>query len=132
MKTLDHVTEVNLGNVRAEVAATMEQGWRFLTISAVDLSENEFELLYHFHTPEFDIKHLRLTCPKGTVVPSISPVVFAALLVENEIKDLFHFEFDGLVLDYNGTFYTNVDELEEGERMSAPFATFTTEQKNKE
>ena len=132
MISLDNVTEVSLDNVRAQVADVMAQGWRFVTISAVDLSENEFEFLYHFHDPEFQLKHLRLTFPKGTVVPSISGVLFCALLVENEIKDLFHIDFDGLVLDYNGTFYTNVDELEEGERMSAPFATFTTVQKNKE
>jgi len=132
MSTFDHVTEVGLDNIRSEVAAVMQQGWRFVTITAVDLNENEFEFLYHFHNPEFEIKHFRMTFPKGTVVPSISPVLFTALLEENEIKDLYHIDFDGLVLDYNGTFYTNVDELDEGERMSAPFATFTTVQKNKE
>ena len=132
MITLDNVTEVSLANIRDQVGGVMEQGWRFITISAVDLNENEFEFLYHFHDPEFAIKHLRMTFPKGTVVPSISGVLFCALLVENEIKDLFHIDFEGLVLDYNGTFYTNVDELEEGERMTAPFATFTTVQKSKE
>ncbi|MBQ4132674.1 MAG: NADH-quinone oxidoreductase subunit C [Desulfovibrionaceae bacterium] len=132
MIVLENVTEVSLDNVREEVAAAIEQGWRFVTITAVDLNENEFEFIYHFHNPEFEIKNLRLTFPKGTVVPSVSGVLFCALLVENEIKDLFHIDFEGLALDYNGTFYTNVDELEEGERMIAPFATFTTVQKNKD
>lgn len=129
---MDNVKTITTDTLRQEVTAIRDDGWRFLTISAVDLSETEFELLYHFHDPSFNIKHLRLTVPKGTVVPSISPVLFAALLVENEIKDLFHFDFEGLVLDYNGTFYTNVDEIDEGERLSAPFASFTTVQKNKE
>ena len=130
MNALENVTEVSLENVREQVSDIIKQGWRFVTITAVDLNENELEFLYHFHSPEFDIKHLRLTFPKGTVVPSISGVLFCALLVENEIKDLFHVDFDGLVLDYNGTFYTNLDELDEGERITAPFATFTAVQKS--
>ena len=129
---MDNVTQITIDNLREEITRVRDEGWRFLTLSAVDLNENEHEILYHFHSLDFDIKHLRLTFPKGTVVPSISPIIFAALLVENEIKDLFHIDFDGLVLDYKGTFYTNVDELDEGSRMSAPFATFTTVQKNKE
>lgn len=132
MIVLENVTEVSLENVCEQVAATVKEGWRFVTITAVDLNENEFEFIYHFHNPEFDIKNLRLTFKKGTVVPSISGILFCALLVENEIKDLFHIDFNGLALDYNGALYTNTDELEEGERIAAPFATFTTVQKIKE
>jgi Ni,Fe-hydrogenase III component G len=39
---------------------------------------------------------LPLTVPKDTLVPSISPVYFAAFLVENEIQDLFGIRFQGL------------------------------------
>lgn len=129
---MNNVKTITLENLRQEITAMRDAGWRFITISAVDLNENEFELLYHFHDPAFDIQHFRLTVPKGTVIPSISPILFCALLVENEIKDLFHMEFEGLVLDYKGTFYTDVDESSEGEAMSAPFCTFTTVRKNKE
>lgn len=129
---MNNVKAITLENLRQEITAMRDAGWRFVTISAVDLNENEFELMYHFHDPEFNIQHFRLTVPKGTIIPSISPILFCALLVENEIKDLFHMEFEGLVLDYKGTFYTDVDESSEGEAMSAPFCTFTTVRKNKE
>ena len=129
---MDNVTTITIDNLREEITKLRDEGWRFITLSAVDLNENEHEILYQFHNLGFELKSLRLTFPKGTVVPSISPIIFAALLVENEIKDLFHIDFEGLVLDYKGTFYTNLDELDEGSRMSDPFATFTTVQKNKE
>lgn len=129
---MDNVTTITIDNLREEITKLRDEGWRFITLSAVDLNESEHEILYQFHSLSFELKSLRLTFPKGTVVPSISPIIFAALLVENEIKDLFHIDFEGLVLDYKGTFYTNLDELDEGSRMSAPFATFTTVQKNKE
>ncbi|MFU0782227.1 MAG: NADH-quinone oxidoreductase subunit C [Thermoanaerobacterium thermosaccharolyticum] len=38
----------------------------------------------------------------GKNVPSVSDVYSCALLVENEIKELFGVEFDGLVVDFGG------------------------------
>jgi ech hydrogenase subunit D len=65
------------------------------------------------------LKHLRLTAPKSTAVPSISPVYFAGLLVENEIQDHFGLTFDGLIVDYKGTLY-----LEE-EALKTPYCRFS-------
>ena len=69
------------------------------------------------------IKHYRLSIPKGTVVPSITPIYFGALLVENEIEDQFGIQFADLVLDFKGSLY-----LEE-EVRAMPFCKVSTAQK---
>ncbi len=57
-------------------------------------------------------------------MPSISPVYFAAFLIENEIEDQFGIKFDGLVLDFGGTLY-----LEE-EVMRTPFCKYGRDRKD--
>jgi ech hydrogenase subunit D len=87
----------------AEVQALKNAGQRLLTMTCVDLGES-FDLLYHFDL-DLRMTHLRLTVPKGESVPSISGVYFAALIIENEVQDLFGIAFEGLVLDFGGHFY---------------------------
>jgi ech hydrogenase subunit D len=87
----------------AEVQALKNAGQRLLTMTCVDLGES-FDLLYHFDL-DLRMTHLRLTVPKGESVPSISGVYFAALIIENEVQDLFGITFEGLVLDFGGHFY---------------------------
>jgi ech hydrogenase subunit D len=69
------------------------------------------------------LKHLRLTVPKDAPVPSISPVYFAAFLVENEIQDLFGIRFQGLAIDYDRTLYL------EAEVKKTPFCKYVVTQK---
>ncbi len=101
----------------AEVRSLKNEGMRFVTMSCVDLGDS-FDLLYHF---DLDLKltHLRLNTPKGDVVPSISGIYFAALIIENETQDHFGIKFDGLALDFEGHFY-----LEE-EVKKFPFCKLT-------
>lgn len=95
----------NVENSRlvAEVQALKNEGQRLLTMTCVDLGES-FDLLYHFDR-DLRMTHLRLNVPKGESVPSISGIYFAALVIENEIQDLFGIGFNGLVLDFGGHFY---------------------------
>jgi len=83
------------------------------------------DILYHFDKG-LELKHLRLAAAKTSPVPSISPVYFAALLVENEIQDHFGLRFEGLVVDYQGTLY-----LEE-EALKTPYCRYSirTAEKN--
>jgi ech hydrogenase subunit D len=90
--------------VIGEVARLKAAGFRFVTMSCTILDDGNVDLLYHFDK-DLEMKHLRMTVAKGSTVPSISPVYFAAVLVENEIQDLFGLHFAGLILDYGGTFY---------------------------
>ena len=102
----------------AEVQALKNKGFRLVTMSCVDLGDS-FDLLYHF---DLDLKmtHLRLSVPKADkVVPSISGIYFAALIIENETQDHFGITFEGIALDFGGHLY-----LEE-EVKKYPFCKFT-------
>lgn len=101
------VITVTVDNLVPMVKKMFEEGYRFVTASCVDLGETH-DLIYHFDK-DLNLVHLRLNVSKGTKIPSISPVYFCALLVENEIQDLFGIDFDGLVLDYGGKFVIGDD-----------------------
>lgn len=103
--------------VVAEVGKIKEDGYRLITMSAVDLDDDTIELLYHFDK-QLDEVHLRMAVAKKEPVPSISGVYFAAFLIENEIQDHFGLKFDGLALDFGGTLM-----LEE-EVMRTPFCKY--------
>jgi ech hydrogenase subunit D len=94
-----------------ETAKIKSEGYRFVTLTCVELDENTVDILYHFGR-NLDLIHLRMTTPKDTLVPSISPIYFSAFLVENEVRDLFGIRFQGLPIDYDRTFYL---EEESGE-----------------
>jgi ech hydrogenase subunit D len=93
-----------------EAARLKVQGWRLVTLSCTEIDATSVDLLYHFDKG-LELKHLRLAAAKASPVPSISPVYFAALLVENEIQDHFGLTFDGLIVDYKGTLYMEEEAL---------------------
>jgi ech hydrogenase subunit D len=86
-----------------EVRDLKNKGFRFVTMSCVDLGES-LDLLYHFDL-DLQMTHLRVSVLKGDTVPSVSGVYFAALIIENETKDHFGIHFDGMALDFGGHFY---------------------------
>ncbi len=101
-----------------EAAKLKVQGYRFVTLSCTELDERTLDLLYHFDKG-LALTHLRLTTAKSDPVPSISPVYFAALLVENEVQDFFGLTFEGLIVDFKGMLY-----LEE-EAIRTPYCRFS-------
>lgn len=105
-------------SVVGESAKMKAEGYRFLTLTCVELNETTADVLYHFDK-DLALKHLRLTVQKDLPIPSISVVYFAAFLVENEIQDLFGLCFRGMAIDYGRTFY-----LEEEVRKT-PFCKYS-------
>lgn len=99
---LNDVSPVELPALAAEVWKLKTDGYRFVTMTCLDAGDAH-EVIYHFDK-NYQLKHLRLALPKGTTLPSISGVFFAAVLVENEIKDLFGVDFSGLAVDFKGRF----------------------------
>jgi ech hydrogenase subunit D len=105
---IELVLDISPEHLVGEAAKMKVEGYRFVTLSCVEIDETTVDILYHFDR-EFQLKHLRLTVLKDTPVPSISPVYFAAFLVENEIQDLFGIRFQGLAIDYDRTLYLETD-----------------------
>lgn len=84
-----------------------DTGFRFVTMSCSDLGD-AIDLLYHFDK-DLDLRSMRVIVPKGSAISSISSVFSCAMLVENEIKEHFGVEFEGIPIDFNGTFYLDED-----------------------
>lgn len=116
-------TDISLDEIRPTAQKMLDEGWRFVTVTAVDLKDDNIEILYHYDK-DLVMKHYRVRFPKGTPVPSISGIFFAALLVENENRDLFGLDYEGLILDFNKTLY-----LDGGETINAPFCKVTAVRK---
>jgi NADH:ubiquinone oxidoreductase subunit C len=95
---------VSLEALVGEVAKIKVQGYRFVTLSVVERDEDTLDIFYHFDK-SLTLRNCKLSVFRGVPVPSITPVYFAAFLVENEIQDLFGIRFDGLVVDYERTLY---------------------------
>ena len=108
-----------------EVAKIKVAGFRLVTISCVDRDGSDAHLFYHFDK-NLTMKHLSLTAPSDSPIPSISSVYWAAFLVENEIQDLFGIRFDGLAPDYERTLY--LDQEVKG----IPFRKQTAEKSDRE
>jgi len=121
----EEVIPISLDTVIGETGKMKAEGYRFVTMSATELDAERIDILYHFDK-NLTMKHLRLTIAKDTLVPSISPVYLAALLVENEIQDLFGVRFKGLAIDFNRTLY-----LEE-EIKTTPLCRYTVNRVKKE
>jgi ech hydrogenase subunit D len=116
--TTNNITAADL---LEEARKMKRRGYRFVTLSCVDLGE-ALDVIYHFDK-DLEIIHTRVTVPKGETVPSISEVYFAAVIVENETQDHFGIKFDGIALDFGGHFYLD-DEVEK-----FPFCKVSVEKK---
>ena len=84
----------------AAVRVGVGQRCRFVTLTCLDLG-GEHEILYHFDR-DYRLTNLRLVLPKGQPLPSITSVCPAAVIVENELQDLFGITVAGLAIDYGG------------------------------
>jgi ech hydrogenase subunit D len=122
---LGEVISVSLDEVIEKIAKKKVEGYRFVTMSCAELDENTIDILYHLDK-DLRLINFRLTVPKNAAVPSISPVYFAAFLVENEMQDLFDIRFTGLVIDYERTLY-----LEEEVKIT-PFCKYSTSAANRQ
>ena len=122
---LGEVISVSLDDIIEKVARKKVEGYRFVTMSCAELDENTIDILYHLDK-DLNLINFRLTVPRNAAVPSISPVYFAAFLVENEMQDLFEIRFTGLVIDYERTLY-----LEEEVKIT-PFCKYSISAANRQ
>jgi len=122
---LGEVISVSLDDIIEKVARKKVEGYRFVTMSCAELDENTIDILYHLDK-DLKLINFRLTVARNAAVASISPVYFAAFLVENEMQDLFEIRFTGLVIDYERTLY-----LEEEVKIT-PFCKYSISEANRQ
>ena len=92
------------------------RGYRFVQMCCTKLSEDAFELTYSFDK-DYKFENLRVTVPKDAKLPSITGAFQGTFLYENEIRELFGIDFEGISVDYRGHMYKK--------SKKTPFATDT-------
>lgn len=105
---IENVQVVPKEQILERVAELAEQGHRFITTTCIDNGER-FEVYYHFDR-QLELSHLLVTIDRDEPLPSITPIYFCAFVAENEMKDLFGLQVDGLIVDYQGRMLVS-DEL---------------------
>lgn len=103
--SMENTADVAGDEIIGHIRSLKDEGFRFITMSAVDVGE-DISLLYHFDK-DLQVRNLKVGVPKGKNVPSVSSVFLAAFLVENEIKEQFGVDFDGLPVDFRGMLYND-------------------------
>lgn len=117
MKNAEQEMEiVVVADLLKRAAELKNSGWRLVQACATTLAET-FEVTYSFDL-DYKLLNLRVMVPKaGAQLPSLTPSFPAAFTYENEFKDLFGIQVEGLAPDFEGQFYRKT--------QVAPFATPT-------
>ena len=100
----DEMIPVAIERLIPETTRLKNEGYRFVTLTCCRLPEEGWQIIYTFDR-DYEMAHLSLPIPREREVPSLSPVYWAAFLVENEIQDLFGLRFLALTIDYQRTLY---------------------------
>lgn len=103
--TEENTAEIALDEVITQSRILKDEGFRFITMSSTDLGASVC-VLYHLDK-DLEVRNLKVTVPKGKKIASIASVYSSAFLVENEIKEHFGVDFDGLPLDFQGMLYSD-------------------------
>jgi ech hydrogenase subunit D len=92
-------------------AQTMKyEDYRFVTASCIDTADGYLDVIYHFDK-DLKLKNFRVKVKKGEEIESISKIFLPAVLVENEMKELFGLKVTGILIDYGGHMLLSDDDL---------------------
>lgn len=97
---MKNVTELSMEQMVEKAQDLFQQGYRFVTIDCIPMAEGQSQFLYHFDK-DLELVHFRVNI-EGNTPSSISGSYFCAMLIENEIQDMFGMKFAGLVVNYEG------------------------------
>jgi ech hydrogenase subunit D len=118
---IQNIVPVTSETLAGEIAKIKFEGYKFITMTCVEMDANTVDVIYHFDK-EYQLKNFRLTVSKDAAIPSISHIFMAAFLVENEIQDLFDVKFSGLIIDFKRTLYFD------DKPQTAPLCRYTVNQ----
>ena len=97
--------DIETAELHNRAALYKSDDWQYVNTNAtIPSGSDHIELLCSF-AKGATVENLRCIVHEGEHVTSISDLYFAAFVFENEAHDLFGIVFDGLAIDFNGTFY---------------------------
>lgn len=103
---LQNLVEIEVDQLLNVTHEMKDSGYRFVTLTCVTLNESMVDVTYHFDK-NYEMKNYRIKFERTTQIPSISGIYFSALLVENEISELFGVKVKDMVIDYSGHLLLN-------------------------
>jgi ech hydrogenase subunit D len=118
MNGLPDCRTIRADTLPAEARRLRDDGWRFVTATAVPRPE-AWTVLYHFERDE-RLRHLRIEVGRSEPVPAIDEAYPAAFLVENEKSELQGLRVTGMSIDYGGRLYRDFDGPEGWVHVHAP------------
>jgi len=122
------ITSINVADVESVGVRMKNGGYRLVVITCTPADEGYY-ITYSFDK-EFRLEHYRVTVSDGAAIPSIGKSYGGAFVYENEIHDLYGFTFEGMTLDFKGTFIkTSIPYPFKKKEQPAPTVTIVKEVK---
>lgn len=107
---IENLNEISVEQLTSEAKKMFDSGYRFVTATTVDNGDETFTITYHFDK-DYVLQNYRIKVAHDAEIPSISKVYLCALLVENEIKELFGVKVKDIAIDYGGHLLMSDDEM---------------------
>ncbi len=99
---IDKLKEISKDQLLAEVKKYADSKAKFVTGVCSELGD-KLEVTYYFNaSPGMDMSALRFVVGKDEEVPSMTGIYLTAVLIENEMKELFGLQVKDLAIDFGG------------------------------
>lgn len=99
---IENLKEIKKDQLLSEVKKFADARARFVTAVCNDLGDR-LEVTYCFnYSPGMEMSSLRITVGKDEEVPSITGIYLTAVLIENEMKELFGLKVKDIAIDFGG------------------------------
>lgn len=99
---IENIKEINKDALLKEVQKFADAKARFVTAVCNDLGD-KLEVTYYFnYSPGMEMVPLRIAVGKDEEVPSITGIYLTAVLIENEMSELFGLKVKGMAIDFGG------------------------------
>ncbi|MCR4436722.1 MAG: NADH-quinone oxidoreductase subunit C [Clostridiales bacterium] len=98
---IENLIEISKDELLGEVQKAKYEGYRFVTASCADTGTGIIDVTYHFDK-DLALRNYRIKVGKEDEISSISGIYFCAVLVENEMKELFGLNIANIAIDYGG------------------------------
>ena len=100
---IQNFVDVEASNLIEKVSDLKAEGYRLGQAHCTKVSEG-FEIIYSFDK-DHELLNLKLVIPEEEEIMSITGVIWAAFIYENEMQDLFGVKFKHMALNYGGHFF---------------------------
>ena len=102
--------DVTLDTFHGEVAKLFNDGWRFVQTHCVNMEDKGIDIYYSLMKGNV-LRNLKVTgVMPDDEVPSVTDITLAAFVFENEARELFGVNMQGIAIDFGGNMYKLAEE----------------------